>query len=563
MNDSPKPAGAGAAAGAGADDEAQAALLDDLMRAMQNADTVRLANLLGEHPELKEWQGVLADLNALGAQAVNLESPSGLPQPPASGEGQPFGRYLLQAEIGRGGMGVVYRAWQPDLARPVAVKMILSSRLARPEEVRRFYAEARLTARVRHPHIVSIYEAGEDGGQHFYAMEYIEGISLDRHAAGRALDVEEACRLMAPVIRAVGHLHREGILHRDLKPANLLLDGQGKLHVADFGLATLLSSDQRHTLSGTVLGTPAYMPPEQAAGKIRELTPQADIYSLGAILYELLAGRPLYEDDSPARLLLQVIEREPQPVQRFNRNVPRSLWWVVRRSLEKTPEQRYQSADAFADDLERFLRGEPVEARSDAWSREIVRVARRHPPVTYRLMAIMAALAIVAARVAFHPETFEFYTPVLLAIVVWAALVVAWEAIWQRWPPGRERIATAMTLSDVVVLTYIMEITGSVDGPVMSLYHIVISAAGLSLRRRRVWIAVGASLAAYAFLLTNPPFPGALREPHLSVLFALSLVVCGAIAAYHAKRLSILQQGEEAPSTRSRPVGPGSGGGSI
>jgi len=549
VNDSPRPSDEA--------DETRAAQLDELLRAMQNADTVRLANLLGEHPELREWQGVLADLHALGAQAAGTEdAASSLPQPPLSGEGQPFGRYLLHAEIGRGGMGVVYRAWQPDLARPVAVKMILSSRLARPEEVRRFYAEARLTARVRHPQIVSIFEAGEVGGQHFYAMEYIEGISLDRHAARRPMDVEEACRLMAPVIRAVGHLHREGILHRDLKPANLLLDSHGKLHVADFGLATLLHSDQRQTLSGTVLGTPAYMPPEQAEGRVRELTPQADIYSLGAILYELLAGRPLYEDESPARLLLQVIEREPQPVQRFNRKVPRSLWWVVRRSLEKTPEQRYRTADAFADDLERFLRGEPVEARSDAWSRELVRVARRHPPVTYRLMAIVAALAIVASRVGFYPETLEYYTPVMVAIVAWGVLVVAWEAVWQRWPVGRERISTAMTLSDVAVLTYIMEITGSVDGPVMSLYHIVISAAGLSLRRRRVWIAVSASLAAYAFLLTNPAAPGALREPHLSVLFALSLVVCGAIAAFHAKRLAVLQQGDDqAPSSGQKGTG--------
>lgn len=534
-----------------------AAKLDELLQALEKRDHSRARTLLMQNPELAQWEPLLRDLHGLGDQAgldqagIGGEIPGVTPVDPVTGAEKMFGRYRLQEELGRGGMGIVYRAFQPDLARSVAVKMILGSRMAGPDEVRRFYSEARLAARVRHPHIVAIFEAGEVDGQHFYAMEHVDGISLDRHVreanGGRPLDVHEACRLMVPVIRAVGHLHREGILHRDLKPANLLMDRSGQLHVADFGLATVLNPDFRQTLSGTILGTPAYMPPEQAAGRIGELTPQSDVYSLGAILYELLAGRPIVQDDSPARMLLQVIEREPSPIRQFNRHVPLALWWVVRRSLEKKSADRYATADAFADDLDRFLRDEPVDARSDAWSREIVRIARRHPPVTYRLMAISAALAVVAARVAWYPDSLEFYAPVMTAIVVWAALVILWERLWQQWPPRREAVSNAMTQSDVVVLTYIMQITSSVDGPVMALYHIVISAAGLSLRPFRIWMAVGASLAAYAFLLMSPPVAGVERHPHLSVLFALSLVVCGAIAGFHARRLSILSPKEDVP----------------
>jgi predicted Ser/Thr protein kinase len=522
-----------------------ASQLDALQVAYDAGDQEQVETILLQHPQLQKFAHVLGDLNSLGRQVATTTAAWSEPAPTPTG--QTFGRYQLQQEIGRGGMGVVYRAWQAELARTVAVKMILSSKLAGPEAVKRFYAEARIAAQVRHPQIVAIHEVGDVDGQHFYAMEYVDGISLDRRLRDRKLTVQETCRLMVPIVRAVAHLHERGIVHRDLKPANLLLDPKGQLHVADFGLATLLNADARMTVSGTVLGTPAYMAPEQAAGRTREISARSDIYSLGAILYEMVAGRPAFEDESPARLLMQVIEREPLPFRKFNRAAPASLWWVVQQCMEKKPERRYSTAADLADDLERFLRGEPVEAWKGAWSQELIRVARRHPPVTYRLLAIGAALAIIVTRMILHSETRAYYRPVAWGVLFWAALVLVWEWFWQRKPRAREAISTSMIFADVALLTYMLWLTNKVDSPVIAMYHVVISAAGLSLGPTRVWLAVLASMAAYGCLLLQPPPPHVIREPHLSLLYCLSLVVCGAVASFNARRLAILQPAETSP----------------
>jgi WD40 repeat protein/tRNA A-37 threonylcarbamoyl transferase component Bud32 len=305
-----------------------------------------------------------------------------------------FGDYELIQQIARGGMGVVYKARQRKLDRVVALKTILAGNLATTEEVQRFYLEAQAAAQLEHPGIVPIFEVGEHAGQPFFSMSFIEGGSLANRVRQGPLPPREAAGLIERIAGAVAYAHARGIIHRDLKPGNILLDKDGTPKVSDFGLAKKVAGDSHLTLAGQVVGTPAYMAPEQAAGKTDEVGPAADIYALGAILYCLLTGRPPFDSVDTLETLRQVKEQEPVPPRKRNPAVGRDLDTICLKCLQKDPRKRYASATGLAEDLGRYLAGKPILARPVGQVERAWRWCRRNPVVAFLLAAVVTSLSI-------------------------------------------------------------------------------------------------------------------------------------------------------------------------
>jgi WD40 repeat protein len=320
-----------------------------------------------------------------------------LTQPPAAeaaAAGLPrVAGYDLLDVLGRGGMGVVYKARQLALNRLVALKMIRASGHAGEQELARFRAEAEAVARLQHPHVVQIYEVGEQDGLPYFSLEYLDGGSLHAKLAGTPQPPPEAAALVETLARAMHAAHERGIVHRDLKPANVLLSADGQSKVGDFGLAKYLDADSGQTRTGQVLGTPSYMAPEQAAGRTRDVGPWTDTYALGAILYEALTGRPPFQGANVRDTLEQVCTQEPVPPARLQPRLPRDLNTICLKCLQKEPKKRYASALALAEDLGRFQRGEPIVARPTGWPERALKWVRRRPA----LAAMTAALVLVAA----------------------------------------------------------------------------------------------------------------------------------------------------------------------
>ena len=304
-----------------------------------------------------------------------------------------FGDYELLERIGQGGMGVVFKARQISLNRPVAVKMVRAGRLATEEDVKRFYNEVEAIADLDHPQIVPIYEVGKHDGRDYFAMKLIEGTSLASCLGRFQSDPKRAARLMAMVARAIHHAHQRGVLHRDLKPSNILIDAEGQPYVSDFGLAKRIKGAADLTESEAMPGTPRYMAPEQASGARGAVTTATDIHGLGAILYAILTGRAPFQGDSVPEVLEQVKNHEPDPPSSINRRVDRDLQTICLKCLEKEPASRYGSALALAEDLERWDRGEPIAARPVGPVVKGWRWARRNKFVA-SLLGLVGALLI-------------------------------------------------------------------------------------------------------------------------------------------------------------------------
>jgi formylglycine-generating enzyme required for sulfatase activity len=301
--------------------------------------------------------------------------------------------YEILEELGRGGMAVVYKARDLRLGRIVALKMILAGAHAGPAERARFRTEAEAIARVQHPDIVQIYEVGEHDGVPFLSLEFCPGGNLEQELAGTPLAAREAAAVLERLARAVAAAHAVGVVHRDLKPANVLLAVNGTPKITDFGLAKQEGVSGR-TATGAVVGTPSYMAPEQAAGRGQQVGPAADVYALGALLYELLTGRPPFKAATPLDTLLQVVHDEPVPVRALQPKVPRDLETICLKCLQKEPRKRYRSAALLAEDLRRFRAGEPIRARPVGLLERAVKWVKRNPVVTAATLAVMLALTL-------------------------------------------------------------------------------------------------------------------------------------------------------------------------
>ncbi len=311
---------------------------------------------------------------------------------PATGTPLVIVGYEILGELGRGGMGVVYKARHTRLNRVVALKMILAGGHAGPDDLARFRAEAEVVARLQHPNVVQIYEVGEHEGRPYFSMEFCPGGSLDRKLRGTPLLPKDAARLVQTLARAVQSAHDHHVIHRDLKPANVLLTEDGTPKITDFGLAKRLD-EAGQTVSGAVMGTPSYMAPEQAAGNARDVGPATDVYALGTILYELLVGGPPFKGDTAFDTIVMVIRDEPAPPSRNRRSLPRDLETICLKCLQKEPRKRYASAGALADDLGLFLAGEPVKARPVGRVERGWRRVRRNPVLAVLGLAVVGLLA--------------------------------------------------------------------------------------------------------------------------------------------------------------------------
>jgi serine/threonine-protein kinase len=399
-------------------DERLARLLSELTEQRREGKPIDPEAVAREHPDLAdELSGLWAAVRLV--EQFGTSTPTQPYSPPSTDQTplpRAFGEFELLDELGSGGMGVVYKARQRSPERVVALKLALSGKLASADERARFAAEAKLAARLNHAGIVQVYDVGEHDSQIFFSMQFIDGTTLSRRVAEGPLPPREAARIMAAVARAVQHAHDNGIVHRDLKPSNILLDADGQPHVTDFGLARRVEGGESLTRTGTIVGTPSYMAPEQAEGK--KATPSCDVYSLGAVLYHLLTGKPPFQAATMLDTLLLVREQDLVEPRRLNPRVDRDLEWICLKALEKRPEDRYKSAGQLAEHLDAFLHGETPPVWPSNMSYFIHRMLRptMHAPVLENWGALWMWHSLMA----------------MFQCTLTAAL--AWQGVENRWP---------------------------------------------------------------------------------------------------------------------------------
>lgn len=438
---------------------------------------------------------------------------------------RPFGPYELLALIDRGGMGVVYRARDTRLDRIVALKTIRSGVLAGPDEVARFRTENAAAAGLHHPAIVPLYEVGEIDGLQYCTMSCIDGENLARRIERSGpLEPREGARIVARVARAIDAAHSVGIVHRDLKPANVLIDAEGNPFVIDFGLARRLSTAGT-TIDGEILGTPAYMAPEQASGRGSDTSPAIDVYGLGALLYTLLIGRPPFGGSNTFEILLQVLDREPARLRQLRRDVPRDLERLCRRAMAKSPADRYPSASALANDLERFLRDEPLESTRLEFGDLLRQWWRREPILACHLVVLLGVAGIIAITAALRDGDVGPW-PLKLSLI--GALVGGCWLLQKgvRRPRLHDASCLAWAAMDVVGSTMLIALADPPRGLLTMTYPLLIVASGLFYRVSWVAFMTTVCIVGFLGLVTLAPEPEFARLDFCA-MFVVALVTMG------------------------------------
>jgi serine/threonine-protein kinase len=557
------------------DDAATQDLLDAYLRELQAGGSPDRAAILSQRPDLASALDCLEMLERLAPTPL---------EPPGDGDpshaptmlgrrvaaaGERVGKYAIERELGRGGMGVVYLARDTELDRPVALKMILSGNMAGAEYLRRFQAEVRASAQLDHEGIVRVYDSGEFNGLPFLAMQYVEGPSLADYLRQHRPDADWAVHCVLRLARTVAYLHSKGIVHRDLKPANILLVSGGVVSgesyqrttthdspltthqpkITDFGLAKLLAEETGATRSGVIVGTPSYMAPEQARGESRSVGPAADIYALGAILYELLTGHPPFTGDTALSTLMQVMGNEPLSPRRIKPELHRDLEAICLKCLEKSPERRFASAAELAEALERHLKGEDVPSARLTPGQAISRWVRRNPALASRIAILVICVGILYTKSALRIGSDEYGRLLAklrlshLTLIFGGWLGLSW--LFQRllrYARGLAVIPYVWTVADVSILTATLVLTDSLVSPIDIGYPLLIAAAGLWLRPALVWFTLTCTLVAYGGGTLLIWSRGDDEQLHRHVIFLAGLVTMAFLVNHQVQRFRALSR---------------------
>ena len=544
-------------------------LIADFLSALERGEQPDRQAILSAHPELEsELEEFFAnhdeifgsvnepqssaepDKRDIGEDATTV-GPANSKDPTTTGEknldgSNPklIGNYLILEEIDRGGMGIVYRALDQDLQRVVAVKMIRSGRLASESYVQRFKAEARAAAKLDHPGIVSVHEVGTHEGQPYFSMAFIEGQNLAGYLKENELTVEESCLLIKEIAEAIDHAHENGLVHRDLKPANILMDRKNRAKITDFGLAKSLDQDDGITGTGEILGTINFMAPEQAAAKNDQIDRMTDVYSLGAMLYFLCTGQPPFETDNPVDTLLRILDSEPVLANKINPKVPRDVAVICMRCLEKDPQNRYQTASELVEELDRFLKGEPVEASHSSLVSRFRKWSRREPSLVGHLVGLGLIEFTRACNYGYQAfvngEDLDQYMKFSIPILAWAVVCVVLQQLQNRFRGLEQLIKFGWAVTDIGFLTAILLMAGGALGPLYIAYPLVIVMSGFFNRVRLVTFTTALCIVSFVIVFVNHPVESEFK--HYGIVGLAAIIAIGYVMSLLVYRIRLLNR---------------------
>ncbi|MDG2223086.1 MAG: serine/threonine-protein kinase [Rubripirellula sp.] len=545
-------------------DQRLANVVAEVTDSICRGEIVDLRRTCAEHPDLADeitrlWGTILVTDVAAGSEDKKAAAPASkrwksLTLPTVVGD------YELIEELGRGGMGVVFRARQISLEREVAIKMILRGRLASESDLNRFLAEASASASLKHPNIVPVYDAGDVEGRPFFSMQLIEGQTLAERVASGVLPQREAAAIVASIARAIAVAHENQILHRDLKPSNILISDDGTPLVTDFGLAKQIGNGDELTRSGMMVGTPAYMSPEQASGRRNLVGPASDVYSLGGVLYYALTGRSPLVADTPMEMVMRVIEQDPTPPRALRPGMDRDLEMIVIRCLQKPIDLRYESAAALAKDLEAYLADERVAARSGRFNQVVARVFRETHHATvlqnWGKLWIWHSMVLLVAGLLTWQLDYRGVTQRSVYVALWTVGLGAWASVFwklrQRMGPVTfiERQIAHVWGASMVAIAMLFPIEWWLDMPVLTLSPLlgVISAMVFIIKAGML----NGVFYIQAIALLFASFLMALMPPYAHLIFGIVSAACFFVPGFKYSRR---RAEENARSVATAPAG--------